>query len=467
MAHAGRGGSGRRAPRLGPRPLPLHLATASLTWLSSRAALPLWSSGSPARRPELPAEAGRRWHADLAARSSLRRSRPRSSARLRRRARPACRRASSAIAAIPTAARSPEPPVALARRHARGCSTTAPAAAGAAAGAAGRALADQPRLYPRSAAERSLLRFLAGAGLRPLLLDWGAPGEPERGFTLTDYIAGRLEAALDRGRRAAAGRSVAARLLHGRRCWRWRWRCAGRAISPAWRCWRRPGISMPSGRSRRTLLGALAEPARAAAAQRSASCRSMRSRRSSPASIRSGDPQVPRLRRARSGRRERARLFVALEDWLNDGVPLAAAGRARMPGRLVRRQHAGARAHGGSPGEPVRPRALDLPSAGRDAGPGPHRAAGARPWRWPRRCRGAAMLRPAAGHIGMMVGGGAAERLWRPLAAWLPRPDPRSLAAARGLDLQADCAPPCLRERMPAAYRRQQFSRKSPGGVTP
>ena len=39
----------------------------------------------------------------------------------------------------------------------------------------------------------SMLRFLAGEGLRPLLLDWGWPGAVERGFTLTDSIAGRLE----------------------------------------------------------------------------------------------------------------------------------------------------------------------------------------------------------------------------------------------------------------------------------
>src|SRR3546814_10467483 len=34
------------ARRLGPRPLPLHLMAAGLTWASSRSALPLWNSGS-------------------------------------------------------------------------------------------------------------------------------------------------------------------------------------------------------------------------------------------------------------------------------------------------------------------------------------------------------------------------------------------------------------------------------------
>ncbi|MEX2407745.1 MAG: alpha/beta fold hydrolase, partial [Rhodovibrionaceae bacterium] len=54
------------------------------------------------------------------------------------------------------------------------------------------------RAYILDLRERqSFLRWLAGHGFRPLLLDWGAPGEAERGFTLTDYIAGRLSAALD------------------------------------------------------------------------------------------------------------------------------------------------------------------------------------------------------------------------------------------------------------------------------
>ena len=45
--------------------------------------------------------------------------------------------------------------------------------------------------------EHSMLRFLATEGVRPLLLDWGYPGEVERNFTLSDYIAGRLERAME------------------------------------------------------------------------------------------------------------------------------------------------------------------------------------------------------------------------------------------------------------------------------
>jgi polyhydroxyalkanoate synthase len=44
---------------------------------------------------------------------------------------------------------------------------------------------------------RSLLRWLAGKGFRPLLVDWGTPKADELGFGLDEYVAGRLSAALD------------------------------------------------------------------------------------------------------------------------------------------------------------------------------------------------------------------------------------------------------------------------------
>ena len=38
-------------PRLGPRPLPLHLGTALMTWASSESAWRLWKPGSPSSNP--------------------------------------------------------------------------------------------------------------------------------------------------------------------------------------------------------------------------------------------------------------------------------------------------------------------------------------------------------------------------------------------------------------------------------
>ena len=45
--------------------------------------------------------------------------------------------------------------------------------------------------------KRSFARHLAAKGYRPLVVDWGVPGDIDRSFTLTDYVAGRLENALD------------------------------------------------------------------------------------------------------------------------------------------------------------------------------------------------------------------------------------------------------------------------------
>jgi polyhydroxyalkanoate synthase len=46
-------------------------------------------------------------------------------------------------------------------------------------------------------ARRSFMRSLAEKGLRPFLVDWDAPGADEAGFSLDDYIAGRLGRILD------------------------------------------------------------------------------------------------------------------------------------------------------------------------------------------------------------------------------------------------------------------------------
>ncbi|SDH09504.1 alpha/beta fold hydrolase [Roseospirillum parvum] len=57
------------------------------------------------------------------------------------------------------------------------------------------------------APQRSFIAHLAASGLRPLLLDWDAPGETERAFTLDDYVSGRLERALGVARQLNGGRA--------------------------------------------------------------------------------------------------------------------------------------------------------------------------------------------------------------------------------------------------------------------
>jgi polyhydroxyalkanoate synthase len=69
-------------------------------------------------------------------------------------------------------------------------------------GAKGPAVLAVPSLINRAyildlSAGRSLMRDLAKRGMRPFLLDWGAPGDQEMKFGLDDYVATRLSSALD------------------------------------------------------------------------------------------------------------------------------------------------------------------------------------------------------------------------------------------------------------------------------
>src|SRR5690606_31683639 len=164
--------------RLGPRPLALHLATAMAAWSSSLSALPSSRSGlqpwsaAVAREAEalkgelesVPAE-------ELAAavgRAAGDRFDRLVTAILRYRAAP--RR------------RVPEPvPAVWTEGSARLLDY------GQLARARARPVFVVPSLVNRAHVldllpERSFLRSLAGTGLRPLLLDWGAPGPEERTF---------------------------------------------------------------------------------------------------------------------------------------------------------------------------------------------------------------------------------------------------------------------------------------------
>ena len=114
-----------------------------------------------------------------------------------------------------------------------------------------------------------------------------------------------------------------------------------------------------------------------------------------------------------------ARIFVAVEDWLNDGVALGAEvardcalgwygenrparGRWRVGGRAVRPERLRV------------PCFVALPSRDRIV---PPRSAAALAMR----LVDATVLEPDGGHIGMVVGGHARRRLWTPLVAWLRR----------------------------------------------
>jgi polyhydroxyalkanoate synthase len=396
----------RTTARRGPRPLPLHLATSWFVSTSSLAALPLARSGSLPWNPSL-AEAASALARDLA------RVHPERLAKSV--ADEAERRLSALIDGVtlyqhhPYARRMAEP-AALWREGTTRLLDYRPKG--------GRPVLFVPSLINRAyvldlAPGRSLLRALAERGLRPLLLDWDAPGEAERGFTLTDYVAGRLEAALD----ATLGLSKARPIVVGY--------CMGGLLALALALRRKRDVAG---------LALLATPwdfsegappfARLFATE--AARAALRWIGVLPVDVIQGllaavDPrQVPAKMRAFAAldpASDAARAFVALEDWLNDGVPLAGPVAEECLGDWYG-ENAPARERWRVAGEVVRPEAwrgptlVVVPARDRIVPPASAEALAAR-------IKQARVLRPPAGHIGMMVGRQAEALLWRPLGDWI------------------------------------------------
>lgn len=405
--------------RRGPRPLPLHLGLAGMRAMAASTSLPAmpWPSAWPNSNAGWPiSKAGRaereRILGVLAA--SGHRAEDFSAAVLMRLAR-ADRAMIAGVAAYrrhPFMREMADPPAIWAEGGSRLLDF----------GGEGPSVLFVPSLVNRAyvldlTPERSLMRWLPGQGFRTMLLDWGWPGEAERNFTLTDYVAGRLERAL----MAAPGPVVLAGY------------CMGGLLALA-AALRRPdrvrALALlatpwdfhagPDGpRRARTAaalvpgLEALMEPTGALTVDTIQTLFAMLD----PFGIAQKFRAFARLR----PESERAALFVALEDWLNDGIPLPAPvarqclagwyGR-NEPGRLAWR----------IAGQVIDPAAWSgpafagIPERDRIVPPESARAAAAR-------LRHGLLHIAAGGHIGMVAGTGAEAALWRPLCAWL-----RSLA---------------------------------------
>jgi poly(3-hydroxyalkanoate) synthetase len=261
----------------------------------------------------------------------------------------------------------------------------------------------------------SMLRWLAGHGVRPLLLDWGWPGETERQFTLTDYVAGRMERAMTAAAQAAGTPPVLAGY------------CMGGTLAVA-AAQRRPDLV-----SGLALLAApwdfhAPDPERAiqAAAALPLMEPALAFSQTLPVDLLQSlfamlDPWGVAEKYRSFGRMrpdgERATMFVALEDWLNDGIPLAAEVARACLGEWYGK-NAPACGNWRIAGLPVDPGAIAKPSfvavPGRDRIEPPESA---RPLAM--LIRGAVLHEPAAGHIGMAAGARAEMSLWRPLLDWL------------------------------------------------
>jgi len=265
-------------------------------------------------------------------------------------------------------------------------------------------------------AEKSLLRAMAAAGLRPYLVDWGAPGAQERGFDTTAYVA-RLARALafvgKRARRAPAvmgycmGGTLAVALtqLHPRRV-------AGLALLAApW--------DFQADKAGHAFLLSMG-PMLAEMADRLGEL---------PVDVLqtlfwSLDPWLAVKKFERFLRldpqSEGAREFVLLEDWINGGAPLAGpVARECLAGWYGENLPAqGKWVVGGRrivPRKITKPALVMIPSGDRIVPP-LSAAALAEPGRG---LRNVTRLDLPLGHIGMVVSGRARELCWSPLIEWL------------------------------------------------
>lgn len=272
------------------------------------------------------------------------------------------------------------------------------------------------RAYVLDLAEgRSLLRYLAARGLRPLLVDWGKPGAEERDFDLDGYIAGRLERALDAA--IAVAGEVPSVLGY----------CMGGNLA----------LALATRRPRDVAgLALLATPwdfhaerpeqARALAALMAPLWPFIDQAGEMPVDLlqilfAGLDPHLA-LRKfqgfaALDPSSDDAEAFVALEDWANDGVPLAApVAHACMTGWYGRNDTA----HGEwriagrviDPAAVASPVLVIVPERDRIV---PPKSALALAHAIP----GAKLVTTGLGHIGMVVGARAPAEVWAPLAAWL------------------------------------------------
>jgi polyhydroxyalkanoate synthase len=259
------------------------------------------------------------------------------------------------------------------------------------------------------------VRHLAAEGVRPLVLDWGEPGEDEGDLTLADYVTGPLEGAVDAAIELAGGPVAICGY------------CMGGLLALAL------GLRRPADTAALLLLATPWD----FHAEREAQARLLGSLVEWLPLLGGEDGGLPvwaiqslflALDPFLAERKfirfagldpasEPATDFVALEDWINDGVRLArpvalecahswyrdnepARGCWRIAGRAV------------APAEVTAPALVVLPSRDRIVPPCSAEPLAAM-------IPGADVLRPPLGHIGMMASKAAPDAAWQPIAEWL------------------------------------------------
>jgi polyhydroxyalkanoate synthase len=254
--------------------------------------------------------------------------------------------------------------------------------------------------------ERSLLRWLAGRGHRVLLLDWGWPGDKRNNWTIAEHVERMLLPLLESigtpvalvgyclgGTMAAAAAQL--RPANGLAAIATPWHFSGfpdESRQGIYRLWEQ------GGRDAAKALGVLPMEVLQSAFWNLDPARTV-AKFEAYAGMAAGS--------------EEARAFVILEDWANDGPPLPGCAAQDLFLEFFRADTPG-EGKWSVGGEYMREERLDTPllnivSTSDRIVP----AASA--------LRVGERLELDQGHVGMVVGSKAKERLWTPLADWLSR----------------------------------------------
>lgn len=399
------------APRLGPRPLSFHLLSQATALFTSQLALPNWRNGSVAWKPHLRTKAEELRAAADGVDPEAFAAVVEAEARHRL---DGFLRGIEAYRHHPYRREAPAVPVVWQE----GTTRLLDYGDGQPGGAP---VLVVPSLINRAyvldlAPRKSLMRTLAVRGLRPFLVDWDRPGPIEKDFGVDDYVVGRLGRALDAVLRLAGPPAVVGY-------------CMGGLLSLALCILRQAevrGLALLATPWDFHVPTALAS--RQVAAMQAPLADAIACHGELPVDILQGlfstiDPgSVERKFRAFAALKpesRRARDFVALEDWVNDGVPLAArvareclfdwyvdnlpaAGRWRVGGACM------------APAALVKPALVMVPANDRIV---PPTSALALAEALPKARRRIV----DAGHIGMVAGARAKTDVYTYVAKWLIR----------------------------------------------
>lgn len=261
----------------------------------------------------------------------------------------------------------------------------------------------------------SLCRWLAEQGaVRPFLLDWGSPGAVERGFGLSGYIGQTLRAALSHVR-DEAGEPVPVLGY-----------CMGGDLAlAAAQLWPDDVSALALMATPWDFHADISAPARLFADSMPLWRPVLDAYGEMPVDLLQSffaalDPGLAQRKFARFSKMDmnspEAHRFVLLEDWLNDGPPLAARVAMETIGGWFG-DNSTATGRWVIDGQIIDPSRIEcatlvaVPANDRIVPPG-----SAMPLA--RKLKQATVLQPRAGHIGMVVGSRAKAELWHPLNGW-------------------------------------------------